>query len=328
MQKLVSIVIPVYNTPENYLQACFASVLCQEYPSIEVVVVDDGSDAATAQFIERACAGGFKLVRKLNGGLSDARNFGVANSQGEYIYFLDSDDELASADSITALVATAEKADADMVVGEYHYSGNPGEPQRAMAGQTWLIEALKSDLSFSAADQLYSRALLSRMDSLFRVGLVHEDEEFTPRALMAAGTVVGLPGKRTYVRSERDGSITKSVSVKSCFKRCEGKLIVARDSLADDRFASDPILRSLMDERAFFFANMAFRSWATSLMGTEYEEELQELAGQIDYSRARFSRRNARCLRNWACMRFIRLFDVGRYVNLLGRMFGRSGQAA
>ena len=328
MDKLVSIVIPVFNTPKDYLQACFASVSRQDCPQMEVVVVDDGSDAQTAQFLEQACLGRFKLVRKVNGGLSDARNFGVANSQGEYVYFLDSDDELASAGSISALLSAAQKADADMVVGEYHYAHKPGEPQKAMTGQAWLVEALKSGLSFSAADQLYSCVLLSRMDSLFRVGLVHEDEEFSPRALMASHTVVGLPDERTYVRSEREGSITKSASAKSCFKRCEGKLVVARDSLEDERYSTDPTLRALMDERAFFFANMAFRAWAINLGGTEYEEELRELAGQIDYSRARPSRRNARCLRNWACMCFVRLFGVGRYVNLLGRVFGRGGRAA
>ncbi len=324
MDKSVSIVVPVFNTPEDYLQACFASVSCQDCPSVEVVVVDDGSDALTAQYLERVCAGKFKLFHKANGGLSDARNFGIAHSGGKYVYFLDSDDELASAVSISALLSVAEKVDAEMVVGEYHYSHKPGEPRDAMAGHAWLVEALKSGLSFSAADQLYSRALLLRMDSLFRVGLVHEDEEFTPRALMAARTVVGLPGERTYLRSEREGSITKSASVKSCFKRCEGKLVVARDSLADDRYSSDVALRALMDERAYFFANMAFRSWATNLAGTEYEGNLLKLAERIDYSRARFSRRSTRSLRNWACMRLVRLIGVGRYVDMLRWMFRRT----
>ena len=320
MGKLVSIVIPVYNTPAGYLRSCFASVESQDYPSVEVVVVDDGSDAETALFLERSCAGKFKLVSKLNGGLSDARNYGIALSRGEYVYFLDSDDELASAGSVSALVSAAERSHADMVVGAYHYEGVSGGPHRALNGSEWLKDCLRSGLSFSAADQLYSRELLSRMDAPFRVGLVHEDEEFTPRALMASRIVVGLPGVRTYARSVREGSITKSVSVQSCFKRCEGKFIVARDALADGRYSSDPELRRLMDERAFSFANMAFRAWAKYLCGSEYEQRLLVLSGEIDYSRVRFSLSSVRALRNWACMSLLRVIGVRRYVALLGRV--------
>ena len=153
------------------------------------------------------------------------------------------------------------------------------------------------------------------MGTLFRIGLVHEDEEFTPRALMASRAVVGLPGVKTYARSEREGSITKSVTAKSRFKRCEGKFIVARG-----RYSADPELRRLMDRRALSFANMAFREWAEGLCGSEYEQTLFELAVQIDYSRLRFSLANARALRNWICMRLLRTVGVRRYVNLLNHV--------
>lgn len=320
MSKTISIIIPVYNTPYEYLEACFSSVRAQNYPSIEVVVVDDGSGANTASWLEAESGDDFKLVRKENGGLSDARNFGIARCCGDYIYLLDSDDELAFDGAIAALTEAAESTDADMVVGAYHYEGVSGGPQRVLNGPEWLKECLSSGVSFSAADQLYSRELLLRMDTLFRIGLVHEDEEFTPRALMASRAVVGLPGVKTYARSEREGSITKSVTAKSRFKRCEGKFIVARDTLEDGRYSDDPELRRLMDRRALSFANMAFREWAEGLCGSEYEQTLFELAAQIDYSRLRFSLANARVLRNWICMRLLRTVGVRRYVNLLNHV--------
>lgn len=319
MGKTISVIIPVYNTPREYLEACFRSVRAQDYPSIEVVVVDDGSDAETAAFLERECVSGFSLLRKENGGLSDARNFGIERCGGDYVYLLDSDDELAFDGAIAALAEVAEGSDADIVVGAYHYEGVSGGPQRATNGPEWLKECLRTGVSFSAADQLYSRELLLRMDALFRVGLVHEDEEFTPRALMESRVVVGLPGVKTYARSEREGSITKSVTAKSCFKRCEGKLVVARDSLEDGRYSADPELRRLMDERAFSFANMAFRAWAENLCGTEYEQGLLGLVAQVDYSRSRFSTRTPRALRNWLCMCLLRVIGVRRYVALLSR---------
>lgn len=317
MSKTVSIIIPVYNTPHEYLEACFSSVRTQNYPSIEVVVVDDGSCVETALWLESECRDDFKLVHKENGGLSDARNFGIERCCGEYVYLLDSDDELAFDGAIASLVEAAIRASADMVIGAYHYEGIVNGPQSAMSGPKWLKECLKSGLSFSAADQLYSRELLFRMDTLFHVGLVHEDEEFTPRALMLSRLVVGLPGVKTYTRNEREGSITKSVTAKSCFERCEGKLIVARDSLDDTRYSVDSELRRLMDVRAYSFANMAFRAWAENLYGSKYEQRLIELAEQIDYCRSHFSMRNARALRNWACMSLLRTVGIRHYVALL-----------
>ena len=319
MDKIVSIIIPVYNTPLEYLEACFTSVRMQKYPLLEPIVVDDGSDELTAKLLERICGQEFKILHKKNGGLSDARNFGIARCSGDYVYLLDSDDELAFDGAIESFVAAAEGSNADIVVGAYHYEGVASGPCYPESGPDWLVDCLRAGVSFSAADQLYSRALLSRMDGLFRVGLVHEDEEFTPRALMESHLVVGLPGTKTYARSEREGSLTKSASAKSCFKRCEGKLIVARDSLSNDGFSLNQTLRTLMDERAFSFVNMALRAWAENLCGTEYERTLQDLAEQVDYSRSRFSVRTTRSLRNWFCMALLRLVGVPNYVALLRR---------
>ena len=85
MDKIVSIIIPVYNTPLEYLEACFASVRMQKYPLLEPIVVDDGSDELTAKLLERICGQEFKILHKKNGGLSDARNFGIARCSGDYV---------------------------------------------------------------------------------------------------------------------------------------------------------------------------------------------------------------------------------------------------
>lgn len=90
---LVSVVVPVYNV-EPYVAECLDSVLAQTYRNIEVIVVDDGSTddspAICDQFAERDHR--FKVVHKANGGLSSARNVGLAESHGEWIAFVDSDD--------------------------------------------------------------------------------------------------------------------------------------------------------------------------------------------------------------------------------------------
>lgn len=320
MDPIVTIVIPVFNTPNDYLSACFNSVRAQDYPALEVVVVDDGSDTQTASFLESECGVDFTLLHKINGGLSDARNFGIKHSSGEYVYFLDSDDELAFRGAIRALVSRAIKAKADLVVGEYHFRGVANCFEGPKDGVSWLAASLRAGISFSAADQLYSRALLNRLDALFSVGLVHEDEEFTPRAIVAASAVYGVPSIQTYRRNERDGSITKSVNTRSSFKRCEGKLVVARNSLADRRYSVNDEVRKLIDERAFSFANMAFRAWAKDLADSKYEPVLGVLAQQIDYSRCRFSLRSIRALRNWFCMKLVGIIGASRYIAFLRRL--------
>lgn len=89
---LVSIVIPTFNR-EKFLPATFASVLSQDYPTKEIVVVDDGSSDATAEVCARHPV---RYVRQEHGGGSAARNTGARNSAGELLVFLDDDDLLAA----------------------------------------------------------------------------------------------------------------------------------------------------------------------------------------------------------------------------------------
>lgn len=318
-QPMVSVVVPVYNTAESLMKKCLFSVLEQDYEKLELVIVDDGSNEEVAFFVDSLSARGAKVIHKENGGLSDARNCGVESSEGDYIYFLDSDDELASSDSIAALVKCAVANKTDVVVGGFHFVDCPDFDVSCANGRDWLVRCLEDGrVSFSAADQLYSRSLLSRLGSqLFVRNLVHEDEEFTPRALMSAEKVVGMADVQTYVRNEVEGSITTSESAFSIYKRCEGKLRVAILSMGETLFSDDSPLRSLMDERAYGFVAMALRSCARDLWGTTYFSEIVSLARMVDYSRARITLRSPRVFRNWVCMRLIKHVGPERFMALL-----------
>lgn len=94
MKELVSIIIPVYNTGP-YLERCLKSVLRQDYPCLEILLVDDGSnDIPTIQLCDKFAAENEYVVtyHKQNGGSASARNFGIKQAHGEYIGFVDSDD--------------------------------------------------------------------------------------------------------------------------------------------------------------------------------------------------------------------------------------------
>ena len=94
-EELISVVVPIYNV-EKYLRLCLDSLLMQTYTNFEVLMINDGSPDDSANICKEYLAKDrrFQYFEKENGGLSDARNYGIEHSKGEYITFVDSDDWL------------------------------------------------------------------------------------------------------------------------------------------------------------------------------------------------------------------------------------------
>ena len=92
-EPLISIVIPVYNA-EKYLRACLDSVLAQTYKNWEAICVNDGSSDNSAKILEEYAAkdARFHIINQQNSGVSTARNTGLRQTTGKYIYFMDADD--------------------------------------------------------------------------------------------------------------------------------------------------------------------------------------------------------------------------------------------
>lgn len=116
----VSIIVPVYNG-EKHLRRCVDSILKQDYPDIEVILVDDGSrDASLALMADYARRDSrVSAVHKGNGGVSSARNRGLAEARGDYVQFVDVDDWLPM-ESTKLLVREMESASAELVIGDFY----------------------------------------------------------------------------------------------------------------------------------------------------------------------------------------------------------------
>ena len=110
----ISVIVPVYKV-EKYLKRCVNSILNQDFEDYEIILVDDGSpDGCPAICDEYAkLYAKISVIHKKNGGLSDARNIAVAQSKGEYIVFIDSDDYVDS-NHLSSLWDAMVKNDADM----------------------------------------------------------------------------------------------------------------------------------------------------------------------------------------------------------------------
>lgn len=147
MRPKVSIVIPVYNSA-LYLRECLDSLLSQTCTDWECILVDDGSkDASGAICDEYASVDNrFRVFHKENGGVSSARNHGIDNMRGEWVIFVDSDDDLPQ-DAIGNLLSSANRNDCDMAFGNYvrkntdntQYSSNTYQEQRLLSIEECLI---------------------------------------------------------------------------------------------------------------------------------------------------------------------------------------------
>lgn len=93
INKRISIIVPIYKV-EKYLKKCIESILCQTHKNIELILVDDGSPDNCPRICDEYALkdARIKVLHKKNGGLSDARNYGLKFATGEYIGFVDSDD--------------------------------------------------------------------------------------------------------------------------------------------------------------------------------------------------------------------------------------------
>ena len=93
---MISIIMPVYNTPEKYLKECIDSILAQTYKEFEILIINDGSSDKTCNILSKISKKDLRInvFSKENGGVSSARNLGLEKAKGEYIAFVDADDVL------------------------------------------------------------------------------------------------------------------------------------------------------------------------------------------------------------------------------------------
>ncbi|WP_291593826.1 glycosyltransferase family 2 protein [Bacteroides sp.] len=118
----LSVIIPVYNV-RNYLIRCVNSVVseCNEL-AYEILLVDDGSTDGSGDLCDEMAAQlpKVKVLHKLNGGLSDARNYGIEHATGEYVFYLDSDDYLVE-NGLKTEIEVAKRTSSDVVCGNFYY---------------------------------------------------------------------------------------------------------------------------------------------------------------------------------------------------------------
>ena len=208
----VSIIVPVYNV-EKYLDKCLLSLVNQTLDDIEIIVVNDGSPDNSQEIIDR-----FKEeypnkivgLKKKNGGLSDARNYGIAHAKAKYIGFVDGDDYV-DVSMFEKMYNKAIQQDFDLVVCNLNYvydydvvptSGN-------VKDDTTNIKEVMLSIYPTAWNKLYKKELLNKYDLRFKKGVWFEDVEFIYRVLPYVKTI-GVVKESFYEYVQREGAISKT----------------------------------------------------------------------------------------------------------------------
>ena len=212
----VSIIVPVYQV-EKYLRKCLDSLVNQTLEDIEILVINDGSPDHSQliidEFQERYPLK-IKSFLKENGGLSDARNFGLDKSNGEFIGFVDSDDEVSKT-MFEEMYSLAKKYDAEMVIcnlQKVDQNGNVTQQLTQIPNMPKKIDlknnfSVFSDLSYFACNKIFKSELFK--NRRFKKGVHFEDIQLIPQLLLDCKTIAQTQNYH-YQYLERTDSITKT----------------------------------------------------------------------------------------------------------------------
>lgn len=216
---LVSVIVPIYNV-EKYLKRCVDSILDQTYTKLEIILVDDGSTDQSGFMCDIYTQNDsrIRVLHKENGGLSDARNAGLEIANGEYVYFIDSDDFVTD-DAVKYLYDSLLSYNADIATHGYviHYSEDSninihelkGNEQLALTNEDALEHLLyEKQVTPSACMKLYRRQLFDT-GIRFPAGKNCEDLATTYKLFSKARRIV-LNTAPKYFYYQRLGSLTQS----------------------------------------------------------------------------------------------------------------------
>lgn len=193
---LFSIIVPVYNV-EEYLERCIESLINQTMRDIEIILVDDGSPDRCPEICEAYARkdNRIRVLHKSNGGLSDARNAGIHIANGDYIFFVDSDDYI-ELDACERFAKYTELG-CDILIGDVIVEGGRQRfthiPDKNIifTGMEYLERAFDAKKAPMAAWlNVYRKEYLLCNNLFFKYGILHEDEQFTPRAFLNASSIV------------------------------------------------------------------------------------------------------------------------------------------
>lgn len=214
----ISVIIPVYNTAE-YVKDALASITCQSFSDIEIILIDDGSTDNSYQVIQSIADQDdrIRVIRQENKGQSEARNLGISLATGEYLYFMDSDD-LLDKETFAECYAASAGNNLDLLFFDAEVFGTVKNTlnltyrrahlmKEGIYSGADILEALLKNGGYRASPCLLfiRTSYLKEINLTFHPGIIHEDELFTFYSFINAGRVSFI-NKPYFKRRLRDNS--------------------------------------------------------------------------------------------------------------------------
>lgn len=258
----VSIIIPIYNVAQ-YVRNCILSVLGQTYKNIEIVIVNDQTMDNSMEVIDQVlksntCLAEIVIVNHTqNRGLSAARNTGILNSTGDYLYFLDSDDEI-SPTCIEQLVDSARLYKSDIVIGDYEVRNSELCFPKLELKETFLGDKnlvlrafVEKEVYQMAWNKLINRELVIQKHLFFKEELIHEDCLWSFQCACNASSL-SVVNEKTYFYNVRSNSIMTSVSLERDFKAYLTVLDSIIQLAQDYKLLKNRYVYSYIEEEKFY----------------------------------------------------------------------------
>lgn len=214
----LSVIIPSYNV-EAYIGQCLDSVFSLSNGiTFEVICIDDGSTDRTLDIINEYAIehGNICIIKQQHAGAAAARNSGILASQGDYIFFLDSDDFIACPDNLLHALELAKGNNVDLcfvnalVDGKFQYLNNMPVLDTPLSGPETMgvFYDYCRTIPTPVWMQLYRRDFMIENGLLQKTGTYHEDELFTPIVLYKSKRTLSLDIPVVHYRYKRDGAVT------------------------------------------------------------------------------------------------------------------------
>ncbi len=239
---LISVIVPVYNV-QAYLAQCVESIQLQTYTNLEIVLVDDGSTDGSGDMCDELSREDARImaVHKENGGLSDARNYGVSVSKGDYIAFVDSDDYISPV-FVEVLYRALKQCGSKVAAvpgGCYFHDGDEAtldvNLHRLIEQET--VEVAEIDyqrgmlyqkVTTGAPWRLYAREVVETHP--FPVGLLYEDLATTYKFVKGVKSIALVKSTALYAYRLRETSIIRQ---RFSRKKAESAIAASRGMFAD-----------------------------------------------------------------------------------------------
>lgn len=258
-QNLISIIIPIYKTEEQHLRRAIESVINQSYHNLEILLVDDGSPDVCGKLCDLYAKkdNRIRVIHKINGGVSSARNHGLKVASGEYILFADSDDELRK-NTIEILIQIAKDRDSDITICSCKHkfestTENENYPIKEKIKTVEQAEAIQNlSYNIQVFEELETTAVWGKLykktvieDLSFNENMnIGEDFVFNYYAICNAKTVTYCSSK-LYIYNYVETSLMHSKSYSPGLMKSFYELMKFEENQENTKYSNDIIVRCI-----------------------------------------------------------------------------------